>query len=109
MVKQKYDRVYNFSAGPSVLPLEVLEKFLKSYLSDPHRTYGGWNYNYDLHMMACDGIPIAPNFEDAMLALHLLNENEPNFKLKDAAERYGIGTGSLQESILEYVKCSDSI
>ena len=26
MYKQKYDRVYNFSAGPSVLPLEVLEK-----------------------------------------------------------------------------------
>ena len=26
MVKQKYDRVYNFSAGPSILPLEVLEQ-----------------------------------------------------------------------------------
>ena len=26
MTKQKYDRVYNFAAGPSMLPLEVLEK-----------------------------------------------------------------------------------
>lgn len=84
----------------SNLPLECLS-FLQSYLSDPNRTYGGWNYNYDLHMMAFDGIDFAPNFEDAMLALHLINENEPNFRLKDTADRYGIGDGSLQESILE--------
>lgn len=76
--------------------------FLRKYLSNPNRTYGGWNYNYDLHMMeTSDLISIAPNFEDAMLALHLINENEPNFKLKDVADRYGIGDGSLQESILE--------
>ncbi len=29
----KYDRVYNFSAGPSVLPLEVLEKVQKDLLN----------------------------------------------------------------------------
>ena len=33
------------------LPMECLE-FLGEYLSNPNRTYGGWNYNYDLHMMA---------------------------------------------------------
>lgn len=82
------------------LPIDCLH-FLQKYLSDPNRTYGGWNYNYDLHMMAFDGIEIAHNFEDAMLALHLINENEPNFKLKEVADRYGIGDGSLQESILE--------
>ena len=89
------------------LPLECLE-FLSKYLSDPNRTYGGWNYNYDLHMMAFDGIDMAPNFEDAMLALHLINENEPNYKLKDVSDRYDIGDGSLQESILEdkvYEEC----
>ena len=82
------------------LPLECLD-FLRSYLSDPNRTYGGWNYNYDLHMMAFDGIKMAPNTEDAMLALHLINENEPDFKLKSVADRYHVGDGSLQESILE--------
>lgn len=75
--------------------------FLQNYLSDPNRTYGGWNYNYDLHMMAFDGVDMATSFEDAMLALHLINENEPNFKLKDVSDRYHIGSGSLQESILE--------
>lgn len=82
------------------LPMECLE-FFKRYLGNPNRTYGGWNYGYDLHMMAMDGIPMAPNFEDAMLAVHLLNENEPNFRLKDTSDRYQIGDGSLQESILE--------
>ena len=82
------------------LPIECLD-FLRPYLSDSHRTYCGWNYNYDLHMMAFDGISIAQNIEDAMLALHLVNENEPDFKLKETADRYHIGSGSLQESILE--------
>lgn len=82
------------------LPMKCME-FFQSYLSNPNRTYGGWNYGYDEHMMAFDGIEMAPNFEDAMLAVHLLNENEPNFRLKDISDRYHIGDGSLQESILE--------
>ena len=89
------------------LPMDCLE-FFKRYLCNPNRTYGGWNYSYDLHMMAMDGIPMAPNFEDAMLAVHLLNENEPNFRLKDISDRYHVGDGSLQESILEdkvYEEC----
>lgn len=76
--------------------------FLIRYLSDPHRTYLGYNYGYDLHMMERDlGIPMPDHFEDAMLALHLVNENEPSFKLKEVCDRYGIGDGSLQESVLE--------
>lgn len=82
------------------LPMECLE-FFQRYLSNSHRTYGGWNYGYDMHMTAFDGVDIVPNFEDGMLALHLINENEPDFKLKSVADRYGIGDGSLQESILE--------
>ena len=82
------------------LPMECME-FLRVYLSDSHRTYLGWNYNYDMHMMAFDGIPIAENIEDVELAMHLYNENEPDFKLKPTADRYHIGDGSLQESILE--------
>lgn len=82
------------------LPIECME-FLHKYLSDDNRTYIGWNYNYDMHMMAFDGIKIANNIEDVELAMHLFNENEPDFKLKATADRYKIGDGSLQESILE--------
>lgn len=90
------------------LPMECME-FFKSYLSNLNRTYGGFNYPFDLHVMeASDSIPIAPNFEDALLAVHLLNENEETFKLKPLCDKYGIGDGSLQESILEdkvYEEC----
>lgn len=82
------------------LPMKCME-FFKSYLSSPHRTYGGWNYKFDQHAMAADGIPYAPRYRDGMLGLHLLNENEPNYALKDTCDRYGIGDGSLQESILK--------
>lgn len=91
------------------LPMECME-FFRKYLSDPNRTYGGANYSYDLHMMAFDGIKPALNFEDIQLGVQLLNENEPNFKLKDISDRYGIGDGSLQESILEdkvFEKCQE--
>lgn len=32
-MSNKYDRVFNFSAGPSVLPLEVLENVQKDLLN----------------------------------------------------------------------------
>ena len=82
------------------LPVETMG-FFRKYLSDSHRTYMGWNYNYDMHMLAFDGVDIAENIEDVELAMHLFNENEPDFKLKSTADRYHIGDGSLQESILE--------
>jgi DNA polymerase-1 len=82
------------------LPIDCM-KFFQKYLSDSHRTYMGWNYNYDMHMLAFDGVDIAENIEDVELAMHLFNENEPDFKLKSTADRYHIGDGSLQESILE--------
>ena len=94
------------------LPQTLLDPdgFFGRYLSDPHRTYLGYNYGFDLHMLAAEGISIPPKFEDAMLALHLINENEKSFKLKEVCDRYGIGDGSLQESILEdrvYERCKE--
>ena len=91
------------------LPPECMN-FVRDYLSDRNRTYTGWNYNYDMHMMAFDGVPIAQNMEDVELAMHLYNENEPDFKLKSTADRYHIGDGSLQETILEdkvFNKCQE--
>lgn len=82
------------------LPMGCME-FFKEYLSNPFRTYCGWNYKFDEHVLAVEGIKPAATYEDGMLALHLLNENEPNFQLKDSADRYHIGEGSHQESILK--------
>ena len=75
-------------SGGSNLQTDWALPFLRAYLSDPHRTYLGYNYGYDLHMMERDlGIPMPDHFEDAMLALHLVNENEPSFKLKEVCDR----------------------
>ena len=91
---------FRHAAGVN-LPVEQME-FFRWYLSNSDRTIGGYNYKFDMEMLlAGDGVPIPTNIEDAMLSLHLLNENEPNFKLKDTCDRYKIGDGSLQESLLQ--------
>ena len=90
---------YRHSAGIN-LPMKTME-FFRSYLNNPNRTYRGFNYKFDMHMLWHDGVPYAQNIEDGMLAVHLLNENEPNFRLKDISDRYHIGDGSLQESLLK--------
>lgn len=67
-----------------------------------------WNAKFDLVMKHFDGMQIPgpskpgiqPRIEDAMIAAHLLNENEPNFQLKSTADRYGVGRGSLDEEDL---------
>ena len=68
------------------LPMKCIE-FFQWYLSNPDRTIGGFNYKFDMHMLFNDGVPYTSNIEDAMLSAHLLNENEPNFALKDMCDR----------------------
>ena len=97
--REAYYFPFRHSSGRN-LPMGCMD-FFRAYLSDPNRTFIGHNYGFDLHMMAQDGIGMAPRFEDSMLAMHLVNENEESFKLKELCDRYGIGDGSLQESILE--------
>jgi DNA polymerase-1 len=82
------------------LPIELME-FFRFYLSNPDRVYGGFNYKFDMHMLRADGVPYAANIEDAMLSAHLLNENEPSFKLKDLGDKYLDEKSSLEESILK--------
>ena len=50
----------------------------------------GWNYKFDIHMLMADGLPMPRlgTVEDVMLAAHLMNKNEINFKLKDLSAKY---------------------
>jgi DNA polymerase-1 len=96
--REAYYFPYRHAVGQN-LPEETLE-FFRWFLSNPDRVYGGFNYKFDMHMLFNEGVPYAMNIEDGMLSAHLLNENEPNFELKDTCDRYEIGDGSLQESIL---------
>lgn len=55
-----------------------------------------WNTKFDIHFWRQDGMVIRNPMEDVMLAAHLMNENEPNFKLKETANRY-LGKGASIE------------
>lgn len=72
-------------------PLSYM-KPLRRLLTDPDKTYYGWNFKFDLHFLNVDGFPVLErdfDVEDVMIALHLLDENRlvrgQNYKLKDNA------------------------
>lgn len=70
------------------LPDSACQDLFK-WLASSTATFTGWNYKFDMHMLHVDGVPYhTGRVEDVMLGVHLCNENEPNFKLKDTAARY---------------------
>ena len=94
-----------FRHGTGVnLPVSVLHDLVKR-LSD--RVNAGdlllktWNGKFDIHMLHCEGleIPIS-GVHDAMLAAHLMNENEPTFALKKLSDKYLGDQSSLDENDL---------
>jgi len=89
---------YRHSQGTN-LPMRSMA-FFRKYLSNPGRTYRGHNYKFDQHMLLQEKIPYAGTIEDSMLAIHLLNENEPTFKLKSLGDRYIDSGASKDESEL---------
>lgn len=59
------------------------------------------NLKFDRLFMQKAGIKWNPKQSIcSMMSLQLMNENEDNYKLKESCDRYGLGAGSLQESIL---------
>ena len=61
---------------------------INDLLSKPDVVYTGWNNKFDVEMNLREGIPIPEKAEDVMLGAHLMNENEPSFKLKVWATQY---------------------
>lgn len=57
------------------------------------------NAKFDAQMLGKDGIQIRENiFWDTMIAMHVLNENEPSFALKTLANKYGKFFGYSDDS-----------
>lgn len=58
------------------------------------------NSKFDAHMLKKDGIDIRENiYFDTMIAMHVLNENEPSFALKKLANKYGKFFGYFDTSM----------
>lgn len=94
-----------FRHGTGVnLPESVLRNLVR-VLSD--RVNAGdlllktWNGKFDLHMMNVEGFDLpVTGVHDAMLAAHLLNENEMTYALKKLSDKYLSDESSLDEDDL---------
>lgn len=68
---------------------ELVFKKLKPFLEDVSIKKIFHNAKFDIHMLRKEGIEIKGLYLDTMVAMHLLNENEPSFALKNLATKYG--------------------
>jgi DNA polymerase-1 len=69
------------------LPVESM-RWAAPLFADKQRTMVGWNLKFDVNFTCVDGLPVKNQLVDAMLGLHLANENEKSFALKTAGGKY---------------------
>lgn len=69
-------------------PVIVFES-LKPILENKHIKKMLHNSKFDVHVLRKEGIELQGLYLDTMVAMHLLNENEPSFALKNLATKYG--------------------
>lgn len=62
---------------------------LKKYLENPAIKKIFHNSKFDIHMLRKEDIEVKGLYLDTMVAMHLLNENEVSFALKNLATKYG--------------------
>jgi len=90
------------------LPLEYLEP-LRAALCRPGVAWRMHNAPFDLTGLRREGFPMPWEFggriEESMTAVHLLNENEINFKLKDLSDKYlNARSSQLEDELLATIK-----
>lgn len=71
------------------LEADFVFKVLKPYMENEKLKKVMHNSKFDIHMLRKEGIDVAGLWCDTMVAMHLLNENEPSFALKNLATKYG--------------------
>lgn len=71
------------------LPPWFVFQELKCHLECKHLKKVMHNSKFDIHMLRKEGIEVQGLWCDTMVAMHLLNENEPSFALKNLATKYG--------------------
>lgn len=81
------------------LPAEMVFKKLKPHLENKVLKKVLHNSKFDIHMLRKEGIEFKGLFMDTMVAMHLLNENEPSFALKNLATKYGKYFGFVDKSM----------
>lgn len=75
---------------------------LAEELSKPGRTFGMFHGAFDIKMMSKEGMRRPDKFNDSMLSAHLLNENEPSFKMEELATKYvDPEAGKAEEALVD--------
>lgn len=71
------------------LDAELVFAAVKPILENPNIKKVLHNAKFDMHMLQKEGITLQGLYMDTMVAMHLLNENEPSYALKNLATKYG--------------------
>lgn len=69
------------------LPENLLADYCERVLR-PDRPHGGFNYSFDVKMLSKEGMCMPTDMWDSILSAHMLNENEPSFKMENLAAKY---------------------
>lgn len=81
-IRHELDGVYQ------LFPATVL-RHLKPYLENPELGKVLHNSKFDFHMFWKEGIAVQGLLMDTLIAMQILNENEPSYALKNLATKYG--------------------
>lgn len=65
---------------------EIIPVIKEILSSDSHKVFH--NAIFDLHIFAGENIEVLGTVHDTMIIMHLLNENETSFRLKDLVKKY---------------------
>lgn len=79
---------YGHVVNDPQLPKEVVLEAVKPRLESGHLKKVLHNAKFDIHMLYADGIELRGLVWDTMVAMQLLNENEPSMQLKVLATKY---------------------
>lgn len=80
------------------LPVGKVIAALKRFLEDKRKKKVLHNAKFDAHVLSMEGVKLRGIEMDTMLAMRLLNENEPSFRLKDLANKYAKYLGVKPEN-----------
>lgn len=80
---------HNLHDGEKQLDDHFVLNKIKPFIEDEKIKKVLHNAKFDIHMFYKEGIDLKGLLMDTMVAMHVLNENEPSYALKNLATKYG--------------------
>lgn len=81
------------------LSAEYVWSILRPHLENKNLKKVLHNAKFDIHMLAKEDIKLQGLYMDTMVAMFILNENEPSYALKNLATKYGSKFGFMDKSM----------